>query len=151
MDKELREQFFTALMRIRKLEAAFAAASEMQMTELTILRSITGSCGCELRPGVNLNVPDIQSRLQISKPAVSYILNTLERKSYIIREIDARDRRKISVSPTREGLAVSESSDKKVNDLWERLLQEFGEQEMEQLISMVFRLSEVCGRIDEEK
>ena len=74
----------------------------MQMNEMVILQSIAGTC-CRECPCMNLDVPKIQKKLNISKPAISYILNTLEKKNYIIREIDPKDRRKVSISATPEG------------------------------------------------
>ena len=103
MDDRLQERFFSSMMCFKKLEALFSLECEMQMNEMAILRDILGGCSVSGSSCTNLNVPRMQERLRISKPAVSYILNTLEKKNYIVREIDAKDRRKISISATPEG------------------------------------------------
>ena len=107
MSSELREQFFTTIIHFRKLESALSAECEMQMNEMVILHSIAGTC-CQECPCMNLDVPKMQKKLHISKPAISYILNTLEKKNYITREIDPKDRRKVSISATPEGRAAAE-------------------------------------------
>lgn len=109
MSSELREQFFTTIIHFRKLESALSAECEMQMNEMVILHSIAGTC-CQECPCMNLDVPKMQKKLHISKPAISYILNTLEKKNYITREIDPKDRRKVSISATPEGRAAADRS-----------------------------------------
>ena len=80
MSDELREQFFTSILHFRKLEATLSNECEMQMNEMAILHSIAGTC-CRECPCMNLDVPGMQKKLHISKPAISYILNTLEKKN----------------------------------------------------------------------
>ena len=61
-------------------------------------------------PTINLDVPDIQAILHISRPAVSYILNSLEKKDYIFRKISPDDRRKIAITATDAGIAAAGGS-----------------------------------------
>ena len=72
MSSDLREQFFTSIVHFRKLEATLSSECEMQMNEMAILHSIAGTC-CRECPCMNLDVPKIQQKLHISKPAISYI------------------------------------------------------------------------------
>jgi DNA-binding MarR family transcriptional regulator len=136
------------------MEAAFSTECEIQMNELAILQSIARCC-CEDSCGMNLNVPEIQQRLHISKPAVSYILNTLEKKKYITREIDPRDRRKISINVTVEGKLAAEQSDRKCEGMWMTLLTHFGESDMCALIHLLTRLTSLSecmpGESESEK
>lgn len=140
MDSGLREEFFGAMMRYKKVEAGFSSQCEMQMNELAILQSIAGRCACGDCNGVNLDMADIQKKLQISKPAVSYILNTLEKKDYIIREIDARDRRRIFISATPAGLAAAEQFGRNYDAMWEQMLTQFGTEDMTRLVELMTRL-----------
>ena len=81
MEPSLIEQFITSMSRLKKLESVFSSECEMQINEMAILYHITTLCNeC---PDVHLNVPMIQEQLMISKPAVSYILNSLEKKMCI--------------------------------------------------------------------
>lgn len=150
MDDRLQEEFFSSMMSFRKLESAFSLACEMQMNEMAILRDILGNCSLSGKPCTNLNVPKMQEQLRISKPAVSYILNTLEKKNYITRSIDGRDRRKISVSATPEGEAAARRSMEKCNQAWNRLLEQFGEDNMKQLIALLTALDELSAKIRQQ-
>ena len=112
------------------------------MNEMAILHSIAGTC-CRECPCMNLDVPKIQQKLHISKPAISYILNTLEKKNYITREIDPKDRRKVSISATPEGRAAAEQSMKKYDEIWDEILERFGEDNMKNLIELIQSLDEL--------
>ena len=142
MSDELREQFFTSILHFRKLESALASECEMQMNEMVILHTIAGTC-CRECPCMNLDVPKIQKKLHISKPAVSYILNALEKKNYITREIDSKDRRKVSISATPEGREAAERSMAHYNEIWSEILAQFGEDNMRQLIELPHCLDEL--------
>ena len=150
MKNSLWEEFFQSMMCFKKLESAFSLECEMQMNEMVILQSIAGTC-CRECPCMNLDVPKIQKKLNISKPAISYILNTLEKKNYIIREIDPKDRRKVSISATPEGKAAAEQSKKKFDELWNEILTRFGEDNMRQLIGLMRELDELYMTLGEKK
>ena len=92
---------------------------------------------------MNLDDPKMQKMLHISKPAISYILNTLEKKNYITREIDPKDRRKVSISATPEGKAAAEESMKRYDELWSEILSQFGEDNMKELIRLIHGLDEL--------
>ena len=150
MSSELREQFFTSIVHFKKLESTFSSECEMQMNEMVILQSIAGTC-CQECPCMNLDVPKIQKKLNIAKPAISHILNTLEKKKYITREIDAKDRRKVSISATPEGKAAAEQSQKKFDELWDEILTRFGEDNMRQLLRLMGDLDELYMTLCDEK
>lgn len=151
MGNSLREEFFQSMMCFKKLESAFSLECEMQMNEMAILQDILGGCVCSEKSCTNLDVPKMQEQLKISKPAVSYILNTLEKKHYIVREIDANDRRKISISTTPEGQAAARRSMEKCEEIWSELLDRFGEDNMRTLIDLMSSLNELSCRLGPEK
>ena len=150
MSRELRAQVFPSSVHFRKLEASLSSECEMQMNEMVILQSIAGTC-CRECPCMNLDVPKMQKKLNISKPAISYILNTLEKKNYITREIDSKDRRKVSISATPEGRAAAEQSKKKFDELWNEILTRFGEDNMRQLIGLMGELDKLYMTLGEKK
>lgn len=146
MDEKLRHQFFSAMALFKRVESAFSTECELPLNELAILQTITGKCAHSECASVNLNLPDIQDTLQISKPAISYILNSLEKKSYITREIYSNDKRKNAISATSAGIAASEHSVRKCNDMWKWLLTEFGESDMQQFVELIGRLTELVEK-----
>lgn len=148
--EQLREQFFSAIMRLKKMEAAFSSECEMQMTELAVLQGIVCGCGDGTCCGANLNTPEIQKKLHITKPAISYILNTLEKKQYITREIDPKDRRKIAITATPAGIAAAQQCAGKCDEMWATLLARFGEEDMRQLVKLLARLMNLRGDMERE-
>ena len=151
MDKELMGRFFTVMSSMKKMEFSACANSEMQLNELSVLQNITGHCSCYDSCDTNLDVQKIQNKLQISKPAVSYILNMLEKKEYISREIDPADRRKISVTATQKGQEAADQAIRNYIEMWKSLVNEFGEDDMRQLVELLTRLTELLMRMSNEK
>lgn len=147
MGGHLQNEFFYAMMRIKKMGAMFTSECEIQMNELAILRAAADECQCCPGSSINLNVPQLQDQLHITKPAISYILNTLEKKDYIVRTIDPKDRRKISISVTANGMAAAKQSEKAYEQMWGELLSRFGEEDMRALLGLLYRLLDVCNDI----
>ncbi len=143
MGEDLREQFVTLMTRCGKMNLMLSSQCELQRNELEILHVISGKDARCRADGINLNMQSLQERLQISKPAISYTLNTLEKKEYIVREIDPNDRRRISVHITQEGVSASELSMRQHTDMWDRIVEGFGEEEMLQLTSLLTRFFSV--------
>ena len=146
----LREQFFHTMMRFKKTEALFSTECELQMNEMFILQSIACGCSHSACISTNLDVPPIQRKLQITKPAVSYILNGLEKKNYIRREIDAKDRRKISINATPEGIEAAAEATRRLEDMWKILMERVGEQDMLALMDLLGRLNDICESVQQE-
>ena len=151
MDKELMGRFFTVMSSMKKMEFSACANSEMQLNELSVLQNITGHCSCYDCCGTNLDVQKIQNKLQISKPAVSYILNMLEKKEYISRKIDPADRRKILVTATQKGQEAADQAIRNYIEMWKSLVNEFGEDDMRQLVELLTRLTELLMHMRNEQ
>lgn len=146
----LRERFIQTMMCFKKTEGLFTTECELQMNELFILQSIACGCGHSDCVSTNLDVPHIQEKLQITKPAVSYILNGLEKKNYIRRDIDPRDRRKISITATPEGIRAAAESTRICDGLWDTLMERFGGEDMLQLLDMMKRFNDVCAAVQQD-
>ena len=57
--------------------------------------------------------------------------------------IDPKDRRKVSISATPEGRAAAEQSMKKYDEIWDEILERFGEDNMKNLIELIQSLDEL--------
>ncbi len=143
MKNELREQFILLMAKCSKFNTTFPALCGLPLNEMGILHMIsqTNADGCP--EGINLDMQSIQERLQISRPAISYNLNVLEKKEYIVREIDQKDRRRISVHITQKGATAWELSLQQHEDRWNELVEAFGESEMAELTQLLSRFFEV--------
>lgn len=141
------DRLLCAMFRMKKLGSSFPFACDIQYGELSVMRRVIEDCPAE---GKNLNVVEIQQTLHISKPAVSQILNSLERKGYILRSIDPQDRRKISVSPTQEGAATLQEATAQYERAMQELLQRFGEDNLNALVRQLEALMQVYDELRDE-
>ncbi|WP_230398391.1 MarR family winged helix-turn-helix transcriptional regulator [Novisyntrophococcus fermenticellae] len=147
MDSSLKRQFFGTLMRFKRTSASFPIECEVQMNELMILEIISKGCSCSER---DFNVSRIQENLHITKPAVSQILNSLEKKGYIVREINAQDRRKISVMTTPAGDRALLESMNLYDEMLSELFSRFGEENIFLLINQLDELTRVFQQLKDE-
>ncbi len=150
MNGELREQFVLLMTKCSKMNTASVSPCGLPVNELGILHMISEAGAGDMKEGINLDMQGIQDRLQISKPAISYNLNNLERKEYIVREIDPKDRRRISVHITQKGKDAWELSVQQHQDLWNMIVEEFGESQMDELTGLLKRFCEVIEDLDKK-
>lgn len=148
MNDNLREQFILMMTKCSKYNAASPSFCGLPVNELGILHIISESSDGNSQNGISLNMQRIQERLQISKPAISYNLNMLEKKEYIVREIDPKDRRRISVHVTQKGTDAWEDSIHQHEDMWNQLVEEFGESDMQALTQLLTRFFEVVDQMN---
>ena len=125
----------------------FPSECDIQWSELLIMEKICKDCS---GGGTCINVSEIQENMYISKPAVSQTLNNLEKKGYIIREIDMRDRRKISVQPTSTGEEVLTRSSMTYDEKIQYLFDQFGQDNMDQLLQLLNKLADLVDDLDKE-
>lgn len=140
------DDFLCALLRVKKLGVAPAGCS-IQYTELSVMQSV---CACGPEESGTLNVVELQQRLHISKPAVSQILNSLEKKGYVVRNIDAADRRRVAVHPTDNGRRALEQALSQYTEAMEAFISRFGEDNVEQLARQLDLLCEVYEELRRE-
>ncbi len=148
MNDNLREQFILLMTKCSKYNAASPSFCGLPVNELGILHIISESNDGDGQNGISLDMQRIQERLQISKPAISYNLNMLEKKEYIVREIDPKDRRRISVHVTQKGTDAWEDSIHQHEDMWNQLVEEFGESDMQALTQLLTRFFEVVDQMN---
>lgn len=140
MDGNLKEQLIRVMLRFKKLGMTFPLGFDIRMGELFVMNGIAGNTSCS----------DIQSNLYITKPAVSQILNTLEKKGYVNREIDKSDRRKISVTLTPQGQEILKETKKYADMTLGTTISRFGEENTRQLISLLTQLVDISEEIKHE-
>ena len=90
---------------------------------------------------------EISNEMNISSARVAAILNNLENKGLIKRNIDKRDRRKILVSLTQEGIALAEKHNEMVNNMTARMLELLGEYDAKEFVRIIGRLAQLAPKI----
>lgn len=140
MISESKEQFLVAMYRMKKSASCMASTSNLQFSELAVMLKASGGCSvCEQ----GYSVSEIQSTLHISKPAVSQVLNNLEKKGYIARSIATGDRRKIMVTLTADGEAELDNAMRCQDERMGRVFEQFGEENIRVFIRLVNRLMDI--------
>lgn len=141
MDSGLTEQFVDSLFRIKRISAGATSSIGINFGELIVLKNLDK----------NFNVSDIQKNLNISMPAVSQMLNSLQKRGYITREIDSADRRKILVSLTPEGKEVLQRAKESQKKFLESAMLKLGEEDAKQIIRVIGRLADIVEELNKER
>ena len=147
MEDNLKDKYLSAMLRFKKSGLRIPAECEIQWSELLIMEKICQDCESG---NTYINVSEIQQSMYISKPAVSQTLNNLEKKGYIVREIDMSDRRKISVQPTTVGEEVLNQSSMTYEEKIRYICDQFGREDMNKLLDLLNRLSDLIDRLEKK-
>lgn len=94
---------------------------------------------------------EISNEMCISSARVAAILNNLENKGYISRQIDKSDRRKILVQLTQEGVSIAKEQEEMVLNLTTRMLEVLGENDAKELVRITGRLTDLIPKIMKER
>ena len=140
MDKSLKEQYMQAMMRFRKICMILPQRSDLNMTELIVMKGIARNSSLSDN---NTTVSEIQSKLHITKSAISQMMNSLEKKGYINREIDKVDRRKVIVTLTKAGKEVWKETKESADNNLEEFISRLGDEKTKQLIALLNDVSDI--------
>ena len=147
MENELRDRLMHAMFRFKKVGMIFPPGLDIHMGELFVMRNVDGNMPC---PEHNSPVSDMPKHLMISKPAMSQLLNGLEKKGYIVREIDKADRRKIEVKLTPKGQETLVSTKDYADKMFDTVIARFGEENALQLLELFTRLTDISEEVKQE-
>lgn len=126
--------------QLGKLKDVMVLPIPLFMTLTAIKKhSADGSC---------LKTSRISSILEISRPATTQILNSLEDQGYIIRKLTPEDRRIVYVSLTESGSNALSESGRTVHEIFNKVVNEFGEENTLKLTELLKKLSIVLETTD---
>ncbi len=144
MKTELRERLFKTSRSLKRFHAGLDM--EMPRGEFFILKKIMKLSKLE---GI-CTVSKIQEDLHMSMPAVSQVLNSLEKKELITRNISTNDRRKVSVGVTATGLEKLDKVEKNMADYLDNIIEKFGEDNTKELLNLLDQLVEITKEMQGE-
>lgn len=147
VDKDLQVQFLGAIMRLKKAGMHFPPDCDINMSEFIIMMKLVENCTGSIK---NVYVSDMKSGLFISKSAVSQLLNSLEKKGYIMRDIDTADRRKISVILTPAGRETMNRMKEYFDKVLSETISRLGEKDARQMVVLFNRLVDITEDIRRE-
>lgn len=144
---ELKEQLLQSLFRVKSLSTAFPPGADEYMEKLNIsiaefvlMKAIEDNT---LDSNENIQISDIQKYLFITKAAVSKMLGVLEKKGYVNRDIDQKNRRKLIITLTPKGKDVLKHTDKSFDDLLAKVISELGADDTKQFARIINRLADI--------
>ncbi|AMC93607.1 hypothetical protein AOC36_06290 [Erysipelothrix larvae] len=144
METNKRNEFFTALNRLRKFPHHMRVDGTMQFTELMILMNIQRA---EEFPESKFNVKKIQKFLNISQSAVSQTIASLEDKGYIRRDIDPNDRRKFALTLTPLGSDTIHTMNARMDEMMDEIFESISDEEIKQFSAFTQKLVEAGQRV----
>ena len=80
-----------------------------------------------------VSMGDLARELQISPPAVSRAISSLENRGYVKRTTDINNRRSVTVTPTEKGLVAMEEDRKFFEKIAKKITCEIGEDKLNEL------------------
>jgi DNA-binding MarR family transcriptional regulator len=98
-----------------------------------------------------VKVSDLSECLHMSKPAASQMLNSLEDKGFIERKVTKNDRRVVLVNLTETGNSLMEQNHQKFVEKIDELIQRFGKEDTDTLISLLNKLCNIMETMMDNK
>ena len=99
-----------------------------------------------------VSIGDLAKELQISPPAVSRAVSSLEKRGYVKRTTDLRNRRSVTVTATENGISAMKEDKIFFEKIAEKISQQIDDEQLETLETLLNRLYKtVYDTIEEER
>lgn len=99
-----------------------------------------------------VSIGDLAKELQISPPAVSRAVSSLEKRGYVKRTTDLRNRRSVTVTATENGISAMKEDKIFFEKITEKISQQIDDKQLETLETLLNRLYKtVYDTIEEER
>jgi len=141
MDENLRSEFIKTLLRIRESKYRFLTGKNVSWVELMLL----------IKLEADGNVSGVSDMLHITKPAVTYMLNSFEEDGYITRGTDPNDRRKIDIKLTAKGKKFIETHKNSYEGFFNDVLAKFGDRKIKEFIRLFNKFADVMDEVKEKR
>ena len=131
-------------MGFKKVSGRFRIDFKLSPTELGLIAAISSnSLNCT--DDSEITISDIKGKLDVSMPAISQTLSSLEKKELIRREVAQQDRRKVTVLLTPLGEDVLNKVKNHANDMVDEIINHLGEEDTKELIRIFGRMNEIAN------
>ena len=151
MSKELQNELVQAMFRLKKMMNRGLGRdldnANITMSEFILMREVAENTKESYN---SMALTEVREYLSVSKAAVSQMLNSLEKRGYIVREIDPNNRRNIIVILTEEGKTAFEKKNQEFYDRFEMVIRGIGEKDVSLFIAMINKMSDAMGDFEEE-
>lgn len=134
--------------RMKKLKADYPIGCDLRMNELWALGKIEHATACS---GAGICNTDIQEELQVTKSAVSQMLDSLVEKGYVERTLDTNDRRRMCVTITPRGKEIVKHFSGRANELAEGVSARMGEEKVQQMFDLLNEFIDTYLEVQKEQ
>lgn len=141
MEDNRLEQFNKIMHSLHKYKLNVKDICNIQHSEFPVLKLLSKS---KDKP---VTISEISEKIQISKPAVSQIINALEDKGFVNRVYTKTDRRVVYAEITEKGTQAIEEAVKKRNESVNELLKKLGEEDAETFIRLLEKIANILDEL----
>ena len=104
-----------------------------------------------LTQGQEMGQEQLVEQLDVSKPAISRTLNSLEKKGYVTRQRAPDDKRAHRIRLTDKALEIGPAIEQAYNHVYATAMQGISQEELDYFIELFGRMSENFAREDRQK
>lgn len=130
------EKVYQSMQKFQKLGMNLKFAGEMPRSEFMMLKMIK----IDTSENEGVTISALSERLEISKSAVSQMINVLEDKGYVERITTKNDRRIVYVRLTEAGEQSLEKSLQSMLKILNQVFEKMGEKDTETLLGLLNKL-----------
>ena len=136
----MRGELIGALKAVRRLEA-FGALEDLLQGEALVLQYLAEHRDRAVYPS------ELSGALHLSRSRITMALASLQRKGRIVMELSHKDRRRVKVFISDEGLRLAGEKQARMEQYFDRMLTGLGEEDAAALIALIGR----CVRVMEDE
>ncbi|HLP47740.1 MAG TPA: MarR family winged helix-turn-helix transcriptional regulator [Candidatus Kapabacteria bacterium] len=118
-------------------------ANEWRMMEETGLSPAEYNGIAALKPHENINGSDLSQKMALSPSRASRVLDKMVKNGYLLRENDAHDRRKCTISLAKKGLDIKKKIAKLKTDCEQKIRERLSEPEIEAITAGLKKIIDV--------
>ncbi len=147
MELSQKEMLMQAMHRMKKAQVwppFFPGVSRGEFFMLHKIEHLVKNKDTE-KPGAKIT--DLSVAAEMSKPAVSQMLNSLEEKGMIERVMTKNDRRVVYVNLTEQGKTQLEKIAKQMDSLLDEIVKELGQEDTEEFARLLNKLNHILEEI----
>lgn len=139
-DKRI-EQVSNIMYRMHKYKLSAKNELNIQNNEFAIMKLLAA------KKEEQMTISDISSRMQVSRPAISQVINALEDKDYVKRVHTKKDRRLVYVVLTKNGFDAVDLMNKRRNEKIKLLFDKLGDEDTDTFLRLFEKISHIITEI----
>ena len=151
MDSDLAQRLIHTLFKFKRLNIRPPGNMDLNMREFAVLTRLAHKDSGSSLFDDTMFMSDLRNALSVTKPAISQMMNALEKKEYINREIDPQDRRRFIITTTAKGREAMRQMHEQSEKTFSVVIERFGEANTIQFITLFEEFYKITESITSEK